>query len=318
MVSPDEFFEPWEATIDSFDAFNQMLQELHDRSLTRQFAWRGVVNATWPLHSSLYRRMLWTRDAAAGVHAVEAPDERDLAREEKQLLIRVHQWELHHGPTGRLSILAQLATLQHFGAPTRLVDVSLNAYIGLWFAVEQKFRDGKEVYEECDGRLFAVDITARLINENKERRSWEDTLSTPWRNTDTSEWSSKTWAWRPAAFEARIASQHGAFLFGGVPRTGLGVAWPRSTRGGSGFWKIDDVRRCVCLPLRIHKAAADRGGVSEEGQPAYTFRIKHEAKADIRDRLNRLFGYSHETMYPDYPGFSDFGTPHLRLSPPDH
>jgi hypothetical protein len=95
-----------------------------------------------------------------------------------------------------------------------------------------------------DGRLFAIDITDRLITKNDDRRSWEDMLSRPWKDLDGAEWSALTWAWRPAAFEARIASQHGAFLFGGVPRTGVGVVWPKTTRAKDGLWRIDDVRRC--------------------------------------------------------------------------
>lgn len=309
----DDFFYPWEKEIESFDEINDVLQNLFERWISqgRQFAWRGCIDASWPLHSSLYRRLLWTTTAA------NAPDERSLAREEAKILAQVHRWGLHYGSSGRLPILAELATLQHFGAPTRLIDVTLNAYIGLWFAVEERYRNGEEVYGEKDGRLFAVDITARLINEDNERRTWEDALSRPWRRRDALEWSSKTWAWRPAPFQARIASQHGAFLLGGVPRTGLGIAWPKESRAGSGVWRIDEVRRCTSVALRIHKAEPEGGGVGEAGQPAYTFRIKSDAKADIRERLRRVFGYSHETLFPDYPGFAEYGTPLLKTSPPE-
>lgn len=317
----DDFFEPWEQEIESFDQINGVLQGIFERwvSQGRQFAWRGMVNASWPLHSSLYRRLIWTRDGAElsrGRDLPNAPDERALGRREAELLAEVHRWELHHGPTGRLSILAQLATLQHFGAPTRLVDVSLNAYIGLWFAVEQKVVGGVESHADKDGRLFGIDITERLINEDEDRRRWEDDLSRPWKNIDLLEWSSKTWAWRPAPFQARIASQHGAFLFGGVPRTNVGLIWPKTTRLAEGTWGINDVRRCISLPLRVHKADPEAGGVAATGQPVYTFRIKHTAKADIRERLHRLFAYSHPTMYPDYPGFASFGTPDLYAEPP--
>jgi hypothetical protein len=266
----DDFYRPWEKQISGFDEINEVLQDLFERwsSQGRQFAWRGVVDASWPLHSSLYRRLLWTQDATASAarrSTPNAPDERALAREEKELIKRVHQWELHYGATGRLSILAQLATLQHFGAPTRLVDVSLIAYIGLWFAVEQKFENGREVSGDKDGRLFAVDITSRLINEDDDHRGWEDELITPWKSLATTEWCATTWAWRPAPFEARIASQHGAFLFGGVPRTGVGVVWPKGTTAGTGNWSLHDVRRCISLPFRLHKAEPGAGGCRRPG-----------------------------------------------------
>lgn len=109
-----------------------------------------------------------------------------------------------------------------------------------------------------------------------------------------------------------MASQHGAFLFGGVPRTGVGIQWPKGPAAGSGSWAIDDVRRSLSLPLRLHKAEPEAGGVSTGGQPAYTYRINAGAKAEIRARLTKVFGYAHRTMYPDYPGFAEFGTRSLK------
>lgn len=306
----EEFFAPWERDVESFDEINELLTRLFERWVGqgRMFAWRGVVHAAWPLHSSLYRRLQWTSKAA------KAPDEKQLYSEEGRLLSRVHQWGLHNGERGRLSVLEQLATLQHFGAPTRLVDVTLNAYIGLWFAVEPKHQNGQPVFEDSDGRLFAVDITDRLINEDDDHRAWEDATTRPWADLDPRDWLGTTWAWRPPPFEARIASQHGAFLFGGVPRSGLGLRWPKGPGAGSGSWHVDDVRRCTSLPLRVHKAEPGGGGVRADGQPVYTFRIKSAAKKDIRNRLRQVFAYAHETIYPDYPGFADFGMPHLATS----
>ena len=303
-----EFYEPWEKEIGSFDDINAVFTNVFRQRIAegRRFAWRGVVDASWPLHSSLYRRHLLT-DAAQ-----DPPDENSLADLERKLLIEVHRWGLHNGSRGRLSIFEQLATLQHFGAPTRLVDVTMNAYIGLWFAVEEKWGDGEPKYEDTDGRLFAIDITDRLINEDDDRRGWEDDLSRPWKDLPATDWCGKTLAWQPPAFEARIASQNGAFLFAGVPRTGVGVTWPKQPAAGSGNWGIKDVRRCTSLPLRLHKAEPEAGGVPAGGQPAYTYRILAAAKQDIRDRLTKMFGYTHRTIYPDYPGFATFGMPSLR------
>jgi hypothetical protein len=308
----DDFFAPWEKVIESFDEMNEVLMSLFDKWVTqgRQFAWRGVVDASRPLHSSLYRRLLWTSKSR------EAPNEETLCQKEREILTLVHRWGLHNSEHGRLSILAQLATLQHFGAPTRLIDVTLNAYIGLWFAVEEKFHEGLPAYSDTDGRLFAVDITNRLINEDDERRCWEDSLEKPWKNLPDTEWFKQAWAWRPPALEARIAAQNGAFLLGGVPQTPF-RRWPKEPRAGGGWWAIDEVRRCTSIPLRMHKAEPKAGGVStKSGQPAYTFRITAKAKRDIRERLTNVFGYSHSTIYPDYPGFADYGTPDLRKSPP--
>lgn len=314
-MDPEEFFRPWETEISSFGEIAELLTTLFERRVVvekRLFAWRGVVDASWPLHSSLYRRSLWTSNA------VKAPDEQLILRREGEVLQSVHRWGLHDGDRGRLSILAQLATLQHFGAPTRLIDVTMNAYIGLWFAVQPVFRDGLVVSGEIDGRLFAVDVTNRLINEDDEKRDWEDMTHRPWKSQDRDwldRWQSQTWAWRPPAFERRIAAQNGAFLFGGVPRTGLVLGWPKTRAAGGGWWRIDEVRRCVSVPLRLHAADPRAGGVSAGGQPSYTFRIRAAAKPEIRERLRALFGYEHSTIYPDYPGFAAFARPHLKATP---
>jgi hypothetical protein len=305
----EKFFDPYERCVESFDEINESLTGVFQGRIAsgRRFAWRGAKDATWGLHSSLYRRLHWTTAAAS------APDERALAAEEAKVLVATHRWGLHNGERGRLSVLEQLATLQHFGAPTRLVDVSLNAYIGLWFAVEQQYRNGIAV-PDVDGRLFAIDITARLINEDDHRREWEDSYARPWADFGTGvDWCGATWAWEPPAFEARIASQRGAFLFSGVPRTGVGLQWPK--RPGEDRWPIDQVRRCTSLALRFHRIDAEGGPGRPGEQPAFTFRIPAAAKPEIRARLRDLFGYDHSTIYRDYPGFAQFGAPNLKSAP---
>jgi hypothetical protein len=60
----EDFYEPWEEPIKNFDQINSIITDIFQRRIAegRQFAWRGVADASWPLHSSLYRRLLWTRD----------------------------------------------------------------------------------------------------------------------------------------------------------------------------------------------------------------------------------------------------------------
>jgi hypothetical protein len=294
----DAFWRPWESEIDEFGAIDRLITRLAKKwgNAGRQFAWRGVVDASWPLHSSLYRRLRW-RYQTEGKTA--PPDESALYDAETEILSEVHRWGLHDGGRGRLSILSQLATLQHFGAPTRLIDVTLNAYIGLWFAVEK--------HDDLDGRLFAIDITSKLINESANRE-WESSLKRPWKGLAPDDWSTETFAWRPSPFEARIAAQNGAFLFGGVPVTKPGHQYKKSTARPAQYWTKSQVRRSTSLALRMHKANPRAGGVPNDGSPAYTFRIAATAKAEIRERLESMFGYSHRTIYPDFPGFAAHGT----------
>lgn len=149
--------------------------------------------------------------------------EDDLAKEEENILAELHRWGLHSSSnTGRLSILNQLAMLQHYGSPTRLIDITFNAWVAVWFAVEKKWNNGSPVNEDRDARLFAFDVIDRLINENPQYRKWEDDLSRPWKleredAMDKKEWTTSVFAWKPSNPDARIAAQNGGFLFGGVP-----------------------------------------------------------------------------------------------------
>jgi hypothetical protein len=310
----DDFWKPWEQEIDSFDSALTVIHDMFDKwsSGGRVFAWRGQVDASWALHSSLYRRLAWTK--------AMMPEEALQQDEEDEILKAVHRWGLHTGERGRLSALSQLAVLQHYGAPTRLIDVSFNPLIGLWFAVEAQWNNGQATNEDKDGRLFVIDVTNRLINEDKERRYWEDESRRPWpRKSDNDlfrQWNRHTFAWRPPHLDHRIAAQNGGFLLGGVPISGTTKQpdqWPKTTVPSDGKWRIDEVREAISIPLRVHKLDAT-SGVDPES-PVYTLRIKQSAKAGIREKLEKLYGYTHSTIYRDYSGFASYGWPSLKSRP---
>lgn len=314
----DTFWGPWEQKIDNFEKALGVIHGVFDKwsAAGRLFAWRGQVDAAWGLDSSLYRRLLWTKGKTN-----PPPTEADLQAEEDELLKEAHRWGLHTGEHGRLSVLNQLAVLQHYGAPTRLIDITFNPLIGLWFAVEEQWDNGTPKNEDRDGRLFAIDVTNRLINEDEARRRWEDDPRRPWpRVTEKEkfkEWNTHAYAWRPARIDHRIAAQNGGFLLGGVPAsrgpTGP-VQWPKEPDPKAGKWTIDEVRRAVSVPLRAHKLEPDGGG-STPINPVYTLRIEHTAKKEIRKHLQGLYGYRHATIYPDYSGFALYGRPGLKSRP---
>lgn len=317
-MSAQPFWQPFEVEIASFDDLVTTINSVMKKATAnnRRFAWRGLVNHTWALHSSLYRRLLLTNPGV--------PEETHLAEREDIILADLHRWGLHSPPhSGRLSVLNQLAMLQHYGAPTRLVDITFNAWVGAWFAVEEKWQNGAKVFEDVDGRLFAVDVTERLINEHDDRRGWEDCLKRPWNEPlpvgiKPKEWTSSVFAWKPASLDARIFAQNGGFLLGGVPATKttsptVNFQFPKSPNNADGFWRISEARKACCLALRPH-VFNPRRGISTHPGALYTFRIAHAAKQDIRNKLEKMFGYQHSTIYPDYSGFASFGTPTLKTS----
>ncbi len=77
---------------------------------------------------------------------------------------------------------------------------------------------------------------------------------------------------------------------------------------------VGELRKCTSLALRFHRATLGVGRPA--AQPAYTFRIRAAAKEGIRARLHQVFGYSHQTLFHDYPGFAEHGMSHLKTEPP--
>lgn len=188
-MAVEEFWKPFEVEIEDFEGLLTVINQIMEKVVSKniKFAWRGQIDASWPLHSSLYRRMNLTKGKILA--------EEDITKEEHDILAELHRWGLHSSSqTGRLSILNQLAMLQHYGVPTRLIDITFNAWVGVWFAVEEKWSNGERVHEDKDARLFAFDVTDRLINESEHYRSWEDNLSRPWKTDiddciDKKEWT---------------------------------------------------------------------------------------------------------------------------------
>ncbi len=317
---PDHFWKPVEKVISSFREVHELIHGVFDKwSMDgKVFAWRGAVDASWALHSSLYRRLLWTQAGDS------PPNEAALRKVELAILEELHKWGLHTATHGRLSALNQLAVLQHYGAPTRLIDITFNPLIGLWFAVEQQWENGQPKGDDTDGRLFAIDISKRLINEEADTTGWEDSNALPWPIIDKADrtkhqdWTTTVRAWKPARIDHRIAAQHGGFLVGGVPGTSgpdnSPVQWLKNHAVSGEYWKIGEVRRAIAIPLKFHQLINNNSGRPPEN-PAYTIRIKKEAKADIRNRLEKLYGYRHETIYPDYPGFALYGYRKLKSKP---
>lgn len=330
-----DFWSNYEGTANSYGDLNEQIQLISNAASSgnRIIAWRGQVNSEWPLTSKLYRE--FTRGRTGRI------TENEFSKMEQKILIELRQWGLHAPRIGgRLSVLSQLAMLQHFGSPTRLIDVSFNALVGAFFATEPS--NGND---SADGRMFAVDITDRVINENKHLRNWEDSLDTPWSESYRkktyselssgaskhsseadflggwgNEWSSHYYAWKPPALDSRIAAQNGGFIFGGIVGARLGEGFIDPTVGikrgsfqvanpGSGetWLSIDDVRQVTCLAIKPQKIPS-MSVRSNTKNAVYSIRIAHRAKKDVQGMLRRIFGYTHATIYPDYPGFAAFGT----------
>lgn len=92
------------------------------RTFGPSFVFRGQMDAKWELSSSLAR--------TAHVFP-KALEEQMLAHFPR----RAADYPAHHLPK-RVDTLRWLSLLQHYGAPTRLVDCTRSPYVALFFAIE--------------------------------------------------------------------------------------------------------------------------------------------------------------------------------------
>lgn len=289
MVTANEFFGPWEGEpLESWSDAQRAIEEIIDKVGDRTMAWRGQVDASWSLHSGLYRRLPGVVDGTG-----KAPKEDDLLRLERQVVTYVRdRWRFDQMP--HLQLLAQL---QHFRAPTRMLDVSLSPLVALWFAVERQFDDT----DGADGRVFAFDVSNRTVYLTQK---WSD-YDIPWRDDG----ANTPWCrelplfWRPPSYNERIPAQQSGFLLAGVPKVygGDNSQYRKRPASAGEFWKIDEVRRATSIPTRL---TGRERSAQERSQPSFTLRVTAGAKDEIRTRLEKHYGINPATMYPDAFGMA--------------
>ncbi len=225
--------------------------------------------------------------------------ESDVVAVEEKLLVRARRnWRFEN-----MSALELLAHVQHYGGPTRLLDVSLNPFVALWFAVELKYINGEAQPDE-DGRLFIFDITNRQIDLDD---LWGG-RDLPWKNPRTDWCIELPWIWRPPSYNERIPAQNSAFLIGGIPKAGPGTNMKYRRKPGDGTnaatWSASDVRESTSVTLSMN--SLDRS-LRADSRPTFTFRVLASAKAPIRAILEKRFGFNPASMYPDLYGLAQYG-----------
>jgi len=121
----------YEKHVDSWYEFTSLLDEIV-KPLSRQrhhFFYRGQVCKDWGLESSLFRQLKSRKGDLPRCFEIEQDAKREF---ESQL-------HLHMDPAGfpdTKDWLGLWALMQHYGAPTRLLDWTASPYVAAYFAVE--------------------------------------------------------------------------------------------------------------------------------------------------------------------------------------
>lgn len=172
------------------------------------FMWRGQGDINWAIHSAGYRRL-------AGSIASRKPDEQDMRDYERSLLSEARHQGYGFEAGRKLSDFELLAKLQHHGAATRLIDVSRNMLVALWFACNSR--------PENTGMLFGISAGSVLglegaygYENGDYNKNFPHTIS---KNDQTFDLPI---VWQPPVVTKRIAAQSAQFIYSNVSHEKMG------------------------------------------------------------------------------------------------
>ena len=203
---------------------NSSMSQNGEQSKTDSSAWffRGQKDSSFAFTSTLYRRLFNTgSDELFSMTALQ--HEQTMVHAELSLLNKARELGIGRG----LTALETLTLLQHHGSPTRLIDVTSDWKVALFFACESD--DNK------DGRVFLINIDpdgwihfpkAKSINERTDCLIWQNISETVHKKHIPDilfMWLIRTWPILLPFSDPRMISQRGFFLVGGVPSPLLSI-----------------------------------------------------------------------------------------------
>lgn len=249
----------------------------NSRPKSQAWFFRGQKDTKFAFTSTLYRRLLNahpTKLSARSLQKLSLDEQYDQHFEEQSTLersmikaeVNLLNKAREIGIGRELTALEKLTLLQHHGSPTRLIDVTSDWKVALYFACESD--------DDRDGRIFLINTNLLKWKtfpkeESEVNRSeqliWQDMIER-WTNLDkllenpafATFWSTVTWPILLPFSDPRMISQRGFFLTGGIP------FWKSGTRSYTNRCPKCNKNRCTCsgsiiLPRSIkHLQKADR------------------------------------------------------------
>lgn len=263
-----------------FDDLHQLMHALQNLTLYTppsgekeyRFLWRGQRDDRWGLESRLYRSLIDRYD--------RPPTRIEFEGREGEILDAFSETGLADG----MSILEQLALLQHHGAPSRLLDVSTDYLPALYFACE----DGK-TGSDRDGVVLAFLASAAT----GELKSSDDVPTISVLRTRASEGALY---YQPKPLTERIRNQRAAFIVTDLPphtfNNAMAIRWPMPESP----WKPATLDKVLSPPKTW-----------TSGRPARPvilgFCVAAQLKPAILSYLDRVFRLNRYSVYPDIQGF---------------
>lgn len=249
-----------------------------------RYVWRGQGDIQHTLHHSLHRRL---------VNANVEESEATLVRVEQRVLRRARTSGYDSALNRKLTDIELMALLQHEGAATRLLDVTPDPFIALFFACEQASSDTSAaliallVQEDWPirpglGSGTELDIISQL-DEQRRQMGWP---------------SSPTYLVDTAFLNERMKAQRGQFVVGRLPKASAVAEWSSIDLA---LLSAPQERARIDRLINTQPGRFPAGG---ERPPLVVFRIRPTMRAALRRLLAERFGYTTETIYPDLNGFA--------------
>ncbi|MCW1805267.1 FRG domain-containing protein [Brachybacterium squillarum] len=289
----------WGVRVERPEELFHLINSIAMLDSSRTYAWRGQRNADWKLASFLYRHL-----DERGIKVTEET----LRAEEKRIIEEARRWGLGRDLGASATDLHLLATLQHHGVPTRLIDVTSNPMTALWFALEEPRATDQEPKRNRPGVLFAIDVTGSewresfshgdpVLRELEEgiyeappplSAGLEDSLR-------VSESSGEPFRIFPALPDERMKAQEGFFIGSSVPTE-------HSIPGVLGF----NPAKVAPGKDKLQKLLAwERTQGRPQNLPFCAIIIPAALKRKIRDPLKRTYNRRRRVLFPDVDGFKD-------------
>lgn len=295
-----QIFDPWAgAKIFSWRDLRQRIDDITSLYGQNELFWRGVQNADWGLESSLYRRLKLSKTDVT---------EPDLIKAEIEILKQARRdWRFD-----QLDAIEIFAHIQHYGGPTRLLDVSSNPLIASWFAVEDRRGLDGNVLPEQDARVFCFVSKSEtsLSNLKGDIPPWHLWTSTDLRKSNDWGTGRNRRFWRPPAYNERISAQNAAFLLDGVyfgyPGSNTFTKAPGDIQNR---WKADEIRSVSSIPIKLNDST--KRIQRNDSAPVFNFVIDKSAQTEIRKMLESNYGYSKASIYGDLYGLAQHVLPNL-------
>lgn len=228
--------------------------------------WRGQANGAYGLEPAVHTR----------IRAHESLTDDAVERYTVSLIEAARHAALDRQEDTILPDMALLALLQHHGAATPLLDVSLDPMVGLYMATVSPNLDDQKL----DGALFAIRRPAVTIADF-DSRSFK-TIYDAMGHDETAFYSA------PDVSE-RLRIQRGHFLMGRVSttdsRVGIPVEIETGVAANTWIWKRMGSRRTTAPPT---KATSDIA----------VFRVTWRFKERIRTWLEARSGLTPDFVYP--------------------